>query len=113
MIQIFGRSKCKTTRAAQRFFSDRRIQVQQIDLDQRGMSRGELDSVARAVGLRNLYDASRDRTTRYAAPTDAQLVAMLVDDPSLLKTPIVRDGPRAAVGPAEDVWRAFAEAAKG
>lgn len=110
MIQIFGTTKCKVTRAAQRFFSDRRIPVQFVDLKQKAMSRGELDSVARAVGLRAMYAHEKDPTVRYAAPTDTQLVALLLDQPTLLRTPIVRDGPRAAVGDAPDTWRELAEA---
>lgn len=112
MIQIFGRAKCRDTRAAQRFFSERRIPVHAIDLGERGLSKGELESVARAVGLRALYDASRDPTVRYAAPSDTKLTEMLLADPRLLKTPIVRDGPKAAVGSAPDVWQQLADAAK-
>lgn len=108
MIQIFGTAKCKLTRAAQRFFSDRRIAVQYIDLKQKAMSRGELESVARAVGLRAMYAHEKDTTVRYAAPTDTQLTTLLLDQPALLRTPIVRDGPKAAVGDAADAWRAMA-----
>ncbi len=113
MIQIFGTTKCKTTRAAQRFFSERRIPVQFVDLKEKGLSKGELASVARAVGgVRQLYDAAKDKTVRYAAPTDGQLEAMLVDQPGLLRTPIVRAGPKAAVGDAPASWKELAEAAK-
>ena len=117
MIQIFGTAKCKVTRAAQRFFADRRIRVQMIDLKEKGMSKGELASVARAVGgIRALYDAGsprvKERGLHHSAPDDARLADLLLEDPLLLRTPIVRDGVRAAVGPAEETWRAFAEAEK-
>jgi arsenate reductase len=112
MIQIFGTTKCKGTRAAQRFFSDRRIPVQFVDLREKALSRGELASVARAVGLRALYDPERDPTVRHAVPSDTQLTELLLADPSLLRTPIVRDGARAVVGRAEDAWRELAEAAR-
>jgi len=117
VIQIFGTTKCKTTRAAQRFFADRRIKVQSVDLREKGLSKGELASVARAVGgMRALYDAEsprvKERGLQYSAPTDARLAELLLEDPLLLRTPIVRSGTRAAVGAAENVWKAFADAEK-
>jgi arsenate reductase len=117
VIQIFGTAKCKATRAAQRFFADRRIKVQVIEVREKGLSKGELASVARAVGgVRALYDAEsprvKERGLQHAAPTDARLAELLLEDPLLLRTPIVRDGARAAVGPAEAAWKAFADAAK-
>lgn len=118
MIQIFGTPKCKVTRAAQRFFAERRVKVQVVDLHEKGLSKGELASVARAVGgMRALLDAestrAKDRGLRHLDPTEARLAELLADDPLLLRTPIVRDGPRAAVGAAEATWKAFADAAKG
>ena len=117
MIQIFGSPKCKATRAAQRFFADRRVKVQFIDVREKGLSKGELGSVARAVGgVRALYDEAgarvKERGLQHLGPTDARLTELLVEDPLLLRTPIVRDGARAAVGEAEAVWKAFADAAK-
>ena len=109
VIQIFGARKCKVTRAAQRFYSDRRVPVQFVDLGEKGLSRGELASVARAVGgIRALYDPAKDPTVRYAAPTEAQLLELLVAHPGWLVTPIVRDGARAAVGDAPDGWKELA-----
>src|SRR6185312_16000344 len=109
--------KCKTTRAAARFFADRRIKVQMIDLREKGLSKGELASVARAVGgVRALYDGegtrAKERGFAHLGPSDARLAELLVEDPQLLRTPIVRDGARAAVGADEAAWRSFAEAAK-
>ena len=118
MIQIFGTAKCKATRAAQRFFADRRIPVQVIELREKGLSKGELLSVARAVGgIRALYDEAsprvKERGLQYSAPDDARLGELLLGDPLLLRTPIVRDGPRAAVGASEAAWKELADAAKG
>ena len=73
---------------------------------------GELASVARAVGIRALYDPAKDPTPRFAAPTDAQLERALVDHPEWLVTPVVRRGTAAAVGRAEEQWRALHEAEK-
>lgn len=118
MIQIFGTAKCKGTRAAQRFFADRSVKVQMVDIREKGLSKGELASVARAVGgYGALYDREsprvKERGLQHSAPSEARLAELLLEDPSLLRTPIVRDGTRAAVGPAEPTWKAFAEAAKG
>lgn len=117
MIQIFGTAKCKTTRAAQRFFADRSIKVQVVELREKGLSKGELASVARAVGgMRALYDPEsprvKERGLQHSAPSDERLALLFLEDPLLLRTPIVRDGTRAAVGAAEAVWKKFADAAK-
>ncbi|KYF88985.1 arsenate reductase [Sorangium cellulosum] len=118
MIQIFGTAKCKATRAAQRFFADRGIKVHLVELREKGLSKGELASVARAVGgVRALYDADgarvKERGLQHLGPSDARIAELLAEDPLLLRTPIVRDGQRASVGADEAKWKAFADAAKG
>ena len=118
MIQIFGTPKCKGTRAAQRYFSDRRIAVQVIDLREKGMSKGEVASVARAVGsFGALYDPASPkvptRGLQYAVPSEAKLATLLVEHPALLRTPIVRHGSAAAVGHDEARWAELAAAARG
>ncbi|WP_437928038.1 arsenate reductase family protein [Sorangium sp. So ce291] len=117
MIQIFGTAKCKATRAAQRFFADRGIKVHLVELREKGLSKGELASVARAVGgVRALYDAEgarvKERGLQHLGPSDARIAELLAEDPLLLRTPIVRDGQRASVGADEATWRSFADAAK-
>ena len=117
MIQIFGTAKCPVTRAAQRFFADRSIKVQVIELREKGLSKGELTSVARAVGgVRALYAAdsarAKERGFAHLDPSDERITELLLADPQLLRTPIVRDGQRASVGAAEARWKTFAEAAK-
>ncbi len=87
-----------------------------VELREKGLSKGELASVARAVGgIRALYDDAsprvRERGLQHAAPDDARLAELLHDDPLLLRTPIVRDGQRAAVGDARATWKNFADAA--
>ena len=106
MIQIFGTAKCKGTRAAQRFFAERRVPVQSVDTAERGLSKGELTSVAKAVGgLLKLYDPKKDPNPRRVAPTEAQLEKLLVENPTWLVTPIVRDGARATVGADAEGWK--------
>lgn len=117
MIQIFGTPRCKVTRAAQRFFGDRGIKVQFVDLREKGLSKGELAAVARAVGgMAAIYDAGgarvKERGLQHLGPDEARMAALLAEDALLCRTPIVRDGARAAVGADEAKWRAFAEAAK-
>lgn len=118
VIQIFGTAKCKTTRAARRFFAERGIDVQVVELREKGLSRGELSSVARAVGgMRALYDEAsaraKDRGLAHAAPSEERLAELLEKDPLLLRTPIVRSGVRAFVGDAQDGWKTLAASAKG
>ncbi len=117
MIQVFGTAKCKGTREAQRFFADRSIKIQMIELQEKNLSKGELSSVAKAVGgVRALYDEAsprvKERGLQHLAPNDERITELLLGDPRLLRTPIVRDGKEAAVGSAPATWRVFAERAK-
>lgn len=105
-IQIFGKSKCFETKKAERFFKERRIKFQRIDLPDIGMSRGELSSVIKAVGLDALVDnnASGAEVLAYLAYDDDK-VEKLFENPALLRTPIVRNGKLATVGFCPDVWK--------
>jgi len=108
-VQIFGTKKCADTRKAERFFKERGVKFQAVDLQQKGMSAGELRSVAARVGGTEAMidrDGKRyqEKGLEYAAPTGARIEQMLIADPLLLRTPIVRDGGRATVGFAPDVW---------
>jgi len=104
-IQIFGKKKCFDTKKAERYFKERRIKFQNIDLARYGMSRGEFDSVKRAVGLENLIDpnAPGAEMLPYLA-YDADREEKLLDDPGMIRTPIVRNGKQATVGFCPDVW---------
>jgi arsenate reductase len=109
-VQIFGTKKCAETRKAERWFSERRIKVQVVDLAQKGMSAGELRNVAACCGgMEALIDREGkrylDKGLKYAAPTGARIEGMLVADPLLLKTPIVRNGKQATVGFRPEVWQ--------
>jgi arsenate reductase len=107
-IQIFGRNKCFDTKKAQRWFKERRVKFQYIDIDRFGMSKGELTSVKNAVGLPALID-ERDQDfplLQYLA-TDEARFEKLLEDPYLIKTPVVRNGKQATVGYAPDVWKTW------
>ena len=107
-IQIFGKSKCFDTKKAERWFKERRIKFQSIDLVKFGMSGKEFDSVLRAVGgIDNLidWDSKSDRVTQMKYMDDKVVKEDIVfDDPSLMKTPVVRNGKQATVGYCPDVW---------
>lgn len=105
-IQIFGKKKCFDTKKAQRWFKERGIKFQMIDLAQKGMSRGELDSVLKAVG--GLDTVLDEKSKGYASLAylayDEDKKEKLLEDGALLKTPIVRNGRQATVGYQPDVW---------
>ena len=107
-IQIFGKSKCFDTKKAERWFKERRIRFQSIDLIRYGMSRGELTSVKNAVGLEALIDekAPGAEVLRYLT-YDEDRLEKLFEDPRLLRTPIVRNGKQATVGYAPEVWESW------
>ncbi len=111
-LQIFGTRKCSETRKAERFFKERRVSFQLVDIATKGPSAGELRKIANAVGgMDKLIDRDGkrylERGLKYAAPTGPRIEQMLVDDPLLLRTPLVRVGDRATVGAAIDVWTAW------
>jgi arsenate reductase len=110
-VQIFGTRKCADTRKAERWFKERRVAAQLIDLKQKAMSPGELRAVAQRVPLSELVDRDgprfRDKGLRAAAFTGPLLEKMLVEDPLLLRTPIVRGGREATVGYRPEVWEVW------
>ena len=104
-IQIFGKAKCFDTKKAERYFKERRIKYQFIDIQRYGMSRGELNSVKNAVGLAALID-EKDQDyplLRYLATDEAKL-DKLYEDPYLIRTPVVRNGRQATVGYCPEIW---------
>ena len=104
-IQIFGKNKCFDTKKAERWFKERRIKFQSIDLVKYGISPGELKSVLNAVGLEALVDQKHpDAALLNYLAYDADKVEKLLDNPKLIRTPIVRNGKQATVGYAPEVW---------
>ena len=104
-IQIFGTSKCFDTKKAERWFKERRIKVQSIDLVKYGISPGELKSVRNAVGLEALINAKHpDASLLTYLAYDEDKMEKLLENPKLLKTPIVRNGRQATVGYQPEVW---------
>jgi arsenate reductase-like glutaredoxin family protein len=107
-IQIFGKSKCFDTKKAERYFRERGIKYQSIDLPKYGMSKGEYAIVKTALGgLNALIDkksvAYKDLYIQYLE-SDAAVEEKLLENPALFKTPIVRNGRNATIGYVPDVW---------
>ena len=97
-IQIFGTNKSFDTKKAQRWFKERRIKFQMVDLKEKGLSRGEFDRVCQAVGG---WQALVDET---AKDQDTQQADKLFENQQLLCQPIVRNGRAATVGYRPEVW---------
>ena len=112
-IQIFGTKKSSDARKAERWFKERRIRAQYIDMNEKGISRGELRSAAQAVGGPDaLIDENcRDRDAlalvKYIAA--AQREDALLEHPQVLRLPIVRNGKKAAVGYCPEVYQRWLE----
>ena len=108
-IQIFGKSKCFDSKKAERWFKERKIKAQYIDVNEKGISRGELKSVAQACGgMMNLIDEGcRDQEAlsmvKYISPSQQE--DALLDNPQVLRLPIVRNGKKAAVGYQPEVYK--------
>ena len=107
-IQIFGKAKCFDTKKAERYFKERRIKYQFVDILKYGMSRGELNSVKNAVGLDAMADpADQDYPLfQYLSSAEAKL-DKLYEVPYLIMTPIVSNGKQATVGYCPDVWKTW------
>ena len=110
-IQIFYKSKCFDSKKAQRWFKERGIKAQMIDLNQKGMSRGELESVMKAVGsvdaLIDSKSKSNDVVLLKYLGSDSAKIEKLLENPSLIKSPVVRNGRLATAGYCPDVWKAW------
>lgn len=110
-IQIFGTKKSFETKKAQRYFKERRIKVQFIDLKEKEMSKGELQSVMRAVGgIDSVIDASakdQDTVVLITYLAESQKFDKLLENQQILREPIVRNGQKATVGYCPDVWKTW------
>ncbi len=110
-IQIFGKAKCFETKKAERYFKERRIRVQSVDVLRYGMSPREFASVLRAVGGIDClidWDSRLPEVTlmRYMEDQAAK-EDKVFEDPRLMKTPVVRNGTQATVGYRPDVWQTW------
>ena len=111
MIQIFGTKKSSDSRKAERFFKERGIKIQFVDMKEKGLSKGEFQSVLRAVGgLEQMIDENcKDKDLlaliKYIAEEDR--AEKVLENQAVLKLPIVRNGQKATVGYQPDVWKGW------
>ena len=107
-IQIFGTKKSADTRKAERWFKERRIKYQMIDMKEKGMSKGEFSSVKQAVGgLDALIDPdAKDKDTLALLQSTAESgkAEKLFENQQLIRLPIVRNGKKASIGYCPEVW---------
>ena len=112
-IQIFGTKKSADTRKAERFFKERGIKFQSVDLKEKGLSKGELQSVAQAVGgLDAVIDPEckdKDLLALLAHLVPEDRFDKVLENQQLLRQPIVRNGKKAAVGYQPEAWKKMAE----
>jgi arsenate reductase-like glutaredoxin family protein len=114
-VQVFGREDSRDTRAALRFFGERRIAVHFVDMKKRPMAAGELRRFIERLGARAIADAEgkawREAGLGYLRMDDAELAERLLADQRLLRLPLVRSGNRFAAGHDKPAWKAIAAAA--
>lgn len=109
-IQIYGTNKCFDTKKAQRYFKERNIKFQFVDLTKYGMSKGEYQSIKRALGCK-LEDLVNEKSKKYDSSYIKYLASeeakeeKLLENQELFKTPIVRNGKKATLGFCPDEWK--------
>lgn len=109
-IQIIGTKKCKETQKAERFFKERRIPFHFRDLNEKGLAKGELDNITRVISVELLIDTESKRyKERGLQFMKFDIEEELLNDPLLLKTPIVRNGKLVTAGYTPDVWKKWIE----
>ncbi len=108
-VQIFGKAKCFDTKKAQRFFKERNIKAQLVDLDKYGISKGEFTKIKNAIkDLDKLIDTKSknyDKSFIQFLSSEDDKVEKILEYPTLLKTPVVVNGKNITVGYTPDVWK--------
>lgn len=107
-IQIFGTKSCSNTRKAERFFKERNIPFHFRDLTEKGIAKGELDNITRSIPLEDLLDKEgkqfKKRNMQYMTYS---LEEEILNDPLLVKTPIVRNGKISTIGYQPEIWKGW------
>ena len=110
-IQIFGNKKCADTRKAERWFSERRIKYQLIDIKTKGPSRGELNAIVRSAGgLDEVIDwdgKDQDLLALMKYLSEEDRFEKVLENPQTLRTPIVRNGKQSAIGYQPELWKTW------
>lgn len=110
-IQIFGTRKCADTRKAERFFKERGIKYQFVDMKEKGMSKGEFLSVAQANGgmdqMINWEGKDKDMLALLKYIAEEDKLEKILANPQVIKTPVVRNGKKSTLGYQPDVWKGW------
>lgn len=110
-VQIFGVKNSQATRAAERFFKERRVPIQMVDLKQKPMAPGEINRFIQRFGLTALLDSEGkafvDAGLKYLKVSDIELLAKIEREPKLLRLPLVRSAGRLSIGQDEESWKAM------
>ncbi|MBN1055997.1 ArsC family transcriptional regulator [Clostridium botulinum] len=106
-IQIFGTKKCFDTKKAERYFKERRVSFQFIDLNEKGISKGELNSVLNSVSINDLINSKSKDYNKLNLNNIRSIdikKEIVLKNPKVMNTPIVRNGKQATVGYTPDIW---------
>ena len=110
-IQIFGTKKCADTRKAERFFKERGIKYQFVDMKEKGMSKGEFLSVAQVNGgmdqMINWEGKDKDTLALLKYIAEEDKLEKILANPLVIKTPVVRNGKKSTLGYQPDVWKGW------
>ena len=110
-IQIFGTKKCADTRKAERFFKERGIKYQFVDMKEKGMSKGEFLSVAQVNGgmdqMINWEGKDKDTLALLKYIAEEDKLEKILANPQVIKTPVVRNGKKSTLGYEPDVWKGW------
>jgi arsenate reductase len=113
-VQIFGLKSSQATRAAERFFKERRIAIHYVDLAKKPMAPAEIKRFIDRFGLSTLLDtvskAYVDCGLKYMKMSEAELLARVERDPKLLRLPLIRGGKHVSIGKDEDTWKLMIDA---
>ena len=108
-IQIFGTKKCNETKKAERFFKERGIKYQFVDMKKKGMSKGEFNSVAQANGgldhMINWEGKHHNLLAMIKYIANEDKLEKVLENPQVIKTPVVRNGKQSTLGYQPDVWK--------
>ena len=110
-VQIFGLKNSSATRAAERFFKERQVPIQFVDLKQKPMAPGEIKRFIERFGLTGLLDSEGkayvDAGLKYLKVSEAEMLQRIEREPKLLRLPLVRAAQRLSIGQDEESWKAM------
>ena len=110
-IQIIGTKMCNDTKKAERFFKERGIKFHFRDLNEKGLTKGELENIMRVFNADELIDREgKEYKKRNLEFIIYNVEEELLNDPLLFKTPIVRNGNKVTIGNQPDVWKEWMDA---